>query len=338
MSSLPISFVVWLRSIYLPMVAVLAIAYGVFGYLYFSLLTAGQPGKSGVMQASFLIGIPFCMGVVVNVLLRRDPNTGFLHAAGLTGVSLLGFVLAAYLLLNEGMICIIMAIPLFLIFGLLAWVVIRILSYLVPKSWRDGHKSVAFVLLLPFVSGVIEAPAEPPVKTREYARSIVVDTTPDKLWNQIKDSTNIQPGELRDGFAYRIGMPYPIEALTPEPWVGGKRQIRLTRGVKFEEEITAWEPTRHLAWRYLFKPDSFPPGSLDDHIVLGGAYFDIEHTSYTLTPVPSANGGRATRLTLHIRARLSTNFNWYAAWWSDFMIGNTAETLLKFYQQRANPV
>ena len=125
-------------------------------------------------------------------------------------------------------------------------------------------------------------------------------------------------------------MPYPIEARTLEPRVGGKRQLTWQRGVTFEEEITAWETNRHIAWRYRFRPDSFPEGSLDDHIVVGGRYFNLEDTSYTLTP--TAEG---TRLEIRVTTRVTTNFNWYASWWAAFLVDDTARAILDFYKNRS---
>lgn len=138
---------------------------------------------------------------------------------------------------------------------------------------------------------------------------------------------------MENGIAYKIGVPYPIEARTIEARVGGKRQLLWQRGVSFEEEITDWQENRHIAWKYLFTPESFPKGSLDDHVVIGGQYFDIEDTSYTLTP--ERNG---TRLTVQVGTRVSTNFNWYADLCARYLIGDTAETILNFYKQRAQAI
>jgi hypothetical protein len=82
--------------------------------------------------------------------------------------------------------------------------------------------------------------------------------------------------------------------------------------------------------RYRFKPDSFPPGALDDHVRIGGEYFDLIESSYSLAP---HDGG--TRLTLRSRYRVSTHFNWYAGPVADFLIGDFSEVILRFYARRA---
>ncbi|MFT5391306.1 MAG: hypothetical protein ACI8PT_001500 [Gammaproteobacteria bacterium] len=40
---------------------------------------------------------------------------------------------------------------------------------------------------------------------------------------------------------HEIGVPYPFEARTVTPSVGGRRVLRWHRGLTFEEEITLWE-------------------------------------------------------------------------------------------------
>ena len=140
----------------------------------------------------------------------------------------------------------------------------------------------------------------------------------------------IQPSELGSGFAFWIGVPYPMGAEVIEPRVGGIRKSRWQRGVSFDEEITALETNRYVRWVYHFDDDSFPPGSLDDHVKVGGTHFDLEDTSYRLKPE-----GPDTRLEISVRYRVTTNFNWYAAPWADFLVGDTAVALLTFYKNRS---
>jgi len=49
--------------------------------------------------------------------------------------------------------------------------------------------------------------------------------------NAIMHPANIRPGELKDGFAFQIGVPYPVDAEVIQPAVGGIRKSRWQRGV-----------------------------------------------------------------------------------------------------------
>jgi hypothetical protein len=85
-----------------------------------------------------------------------------------------------------------------------------------------------------------------------------------------------------------------------------------------------------VSWRYRFSEDSFPAGALDDHVRIGGHYFDLGETTYSL-----AARGAGTRLSVRMRYRVSTRFNWYAAPVADFLVGDFAERILEFYARRA---
>lgn len=64
--------------------------------------------------------------------------------------------------------------------------------------------------------------------------------------------------------------------------------------------------------------------------MIGGHYFDLKDTSFTLTPVA---GG--TRLDLQAHYRVSTQFNFYADAVAQLLLGNMLETGLKFYKNRS---
>lgn len=59
-------------------------------------------------------------------------------------------------------------------------------------------------------------------------------------------------------------------------------------------------------------------------------YFDLLDTTYTLTPI-----GDKTQLDIQMRYRVSTQFNWYADPIAQWLIGNFAEVILRFYRQRS---
>jgi hypothetical protein len=100
--------------------------------------------------------------------------------------------------------------------------------------------------------------------------------------------------------------------------------------VYFEEVVQEWQPHRHLRWSYRFHADSFPRHALDDHVVIGGHYFDLIDTSYTLS-----EEGDSTRLHTATRYRISTHFNFYAEWVAQLLLGNLSQTGLQLYRRRS---
>lgn len=302
--------------------------YGVVAHRVFDILfTQPEQGRSGLMLGSFLIGVPLVVSLLWSALMARTRRVSFWQVLLGSSTPLLLFVFIAGAFLGEGMVCVLMALPLFLLMGLVG----SVLGWASEALTRDrSPKLLGVALVLPFLFAGVEQQLPEPEAVRELTRSIHIAAPPERVWQHINFPRDIRPEELAGGWAYRMGVPYPLGAWTVEPRVGGLRELRWERGVRFQEEITAYDDGRHIAWRYLFTADSFPPGSLDDHIFIGGRYFDLRDTGYTL--VPEAGG---TRLDIRVGYRISTRFNWYAQPWADFLIGDTAQTILRFYKARS---
>jgi hypothetical protein len=306
----------------------LGAAYGIVGYKFFSSMLGGKsPGSSGLMLNSFVVGVPFCIGLMVGLLAYRKRLAGAGTTMALTFLALALFVFAAGAFFQEGMICIVLATPIFVAFGLVG-TIIGIIAVAIAGS--VGSKLLSVALVLPFMVAPFEREMQTPTGRLLTTESIHIDAQPGEVWPQILSPLNIKPLELGDGLAYRMGVPYPVEAITAGGHIGGVRASRWGRGVHFEELLTAWEPGRHIAWTYEFRTDSFPPGSLDDHIAIGGRYFNLESTSYTLEPE-----GAGTRLTIEVASTVSTNFNWYANLWARPLIADTAAAILRLYKARS---
>jgi hypothetical protein len=64
--------------------------------------------------------------------------------------------------------------------------------------------------------------------------------------------------------------------------------------------------------------------------VIGGHYFDVLDTSFALYP-----DGEATLLSTTVHYRISTQFNFYADWVAQLLVGNLSEVGLQLYKARA---
>ena len=93
---------------------------------------------------------------------------------------------------------------------------------------------------------------------------------------------------------------------------------------------TAWDEHRRLRWSYRYYDDSFPRYALDEHVVIGGTYFDVKETSYSLVPRDAS-----TELTGRMTYRVSTRFNWYAVPVARFLMENLLESNLAYYRRRS---
>lgn len=277
------------------------------------------------MLVSFLFLVPFVIGALT-VYLQPKEKRSVSNAILRPWLPMFLFMVGSAVLLIEGSICIFMATPIFFamssIGGVLAWAIL--------KTAKPSSGVVGSFLLLPLLGGVWERNMPIPDAILVSERTVHVHAAAPQIWQLINNATSIQPDEMRAGWAYRIGVPYPQEALTVTTAAGRVRKLRWDKGVHFDEPILDWQENRYIRWKYDFANNSIPAAALDEHVTLGGKYFDLLDTSYLLTP--DADG---TVMQIRVSYRVSTNFNFYAAWWAGLLVDNSADTILAFYKRRA---
>jgi hypothetical protein len=185
-------------------------------------------------------------------------------------------------------------------------------------------------MVLPLVLGAFEQYIPLPDAIQTAERSIVIPASPEQIWPHLMTAERIESAEMGDGLMYRIGVPLPLSAKTEQQGGMLVRHIRMGKAIHFDQVSTQWEAERYVRWQYRFEPDSFPAGALDDHVRIGGHYFDVMDTEYTMRPVA---GGTELRVTMSYR--VSTHFNWYARPLADLLVDNFERTALDFYEHRA---
>jgi hypothetical protein len=192
------------------------------------------------------------------------------------------------------------------------------------------HAVVSCVAALPLLGGAVEHLIPSADREREQLREIHVAALPSRVWHELVDVRGIEPAEVDSAWMYRIGVPLPTAGQGDSSHGAHRRHITMGRGVHFDQVATVWREDELVSWAHEFGPDSFPPGALDDHVRIGGEYFDLGETTYSLRPE-----GAGTRLTIRMRYRVSTHFNWYAGPVADFLVGDFAAEILAFYARRA---
>jgi len=86
---------------------------------------------------------------------------------------------------------------------------------------------------------------------------------------------------------YRMGVSLPLSAATDEHGGTLVRHVTMGKNIHFDQVATTWQPNRQVLWTYRFTKDSFPPNALDDHVRIGGRYFDVIDTEYTIDEIPA---------------------------------------------------
>jgi hypothetical protein len=287
----------------------------------------GKPGLAyDPMMRSFVLLVPVGVGAVAVYLAERVERRSWSTYFWIGVVSNVLFVFGAFLIMIEGLICVILAAPLFGLIGGLAGLAMGAVC-----RWTRWPRNTMYgVVALPLLLGGFEQYLPIPQDVHSIERSRIVSASPERIWSKLVVAENIDPSEIGSAWMYRIGVPVPESAVTE--LIDGKeiRHIKMGKGIHFDQVATDWEPNRRVRWVYRFSSDSFPRGALDDHVRIGGAHFDVLDTEYALRPV---KGG--TELRVRMSYRVSTPFNWYARPIAEILVGNFEDAALKFYGHRA---
>lgn len=300
---------------------------GALAGLALRLVFIGRPGGPyAAMMASFILLVPMVVGgVTVYQAEQKYRRTwGYDLWAPFLANGL--FVLGTLLMLIEGLICAIVIVPVFATVGMVGGLIMGIVCRI--TKW-PRHTLYSFAAL-PLVLGGLEGSIATPTHLGSTERTIIIRAAPEIVWHQIMHARAIRPEEMERAWLFRIGVPLPIAGIVEASPDGPVRKIKMGKDVHFDQVFTETRENQYVRWTYRLYHDSFPPYALDDHVVVGGYYFDVKDTSYTLT---SAAVG--TELNISMGYRVTTQFNWYAEPLARFLLGNFEETVLDFYRRRS---
>jgi hypothetical protein len=293
------------------------------------LLASLHPAGFEVMTVGFTCFMPFAMGCITAYLAEiRGPQRVWVWIV-LPWLTILGALGATMLALLEGMICVAMFAPLALILASLGGL-LGGLSGRMIRSRRTRSLTVACVMVLPLFTAPWERQAFYQLDLRRVENVIDIQAAPEVVWRNIERVAAIHADELPKSWTRGIGFPDPIEATLSHEGMGGVRNASFTGGVLFVETLDVWEPRQRLGFSIVARTDQIPATTLDEHVRVGGPYFDVLRGEYRL----EALGNGTIRLHLSSRHRVSTDFNWYAHLWTDAIMSDLQRRILHVIKQR----
>lgn len=291
------------------------------------LVYSGSPGGPfAAMSAGFIYFAPGIVGAVTVYVAERSERRNWAYYIAASIIANFLFVLGTMLIMIEGLICAVVIVPLFCTLGAIGGVLMGLICRL--TNWP--RKALYSIGVLPLILGSVEADFPMTERLGVVERTVIVDAAPSEIWRRILNVPEIKPEEIERAWMFRIGVPLTRSGTFHESSGERVRRVRMGKNIYFDEVVTEWEENRHLRWIYRYHDDSFPRYALDEHVVLGGHYFDIKDTSYTLIP-----DGSRTEVRLRMTYRVSTRFNWYADPVARLLLENLAGINLEYYRGRS---
>ncbi|MFT3806112.1 hypothetical protein [Arenimonas sp.] len=298
----------------------------VYGIALRVLFGAMPEGAKGVMSAAFLIGTPFVLGSITVFACRHITQSWLFYIFG-PWIAVVLMLAGCAVALLEGSICLVMMAPLFLFVASLGGVLTGAAMHFV----RRRRSTLMSIVVLPFLIMMGEERVPMPEHNSVLVSSVVIDAEPRTVWEQIVSARAIRRDELPLSLTHLMGVPRPVEGINIRTPEGIVRFSRWERGVNFAANVTESVPYRRIRWHYRFDANSFPEGSMDEHVEIGGRFFDLQDTEFNLLPL---SGGR-TRLEIVAHYRVTSSINFYAVPAARFIGRDFVDTILGLYKLRS---
>lgn len=281
-----------------------------------------------IISIGFLIILPFFMGYLsVRWYLcgKEKSIIRFYQWFFLPFASILVSLAISLLFKLEGFICVLFAAPIMFFFAMIGGLAARFCWELLNKR-SPGTLSI---IALPLLAMFIEAQLPAPYEYRSVNTEIMIHAPLNIVWKNIKSVSAIEPTELSNTWVNQIGFPKPVAATLSHDGIGGIRQASFTGGLLFTETVNKWQPEHDLRFSIHANTETIPKTTLDEHVTIGGKFFDVLDGEYTLEQ-------RADGVLLHLSSheRLSTHINLYASLWTDTVMRTIQEQILNVIRNR----
>jgi hypothetical protein len=281
-----------------------------------------------VMSIGFLFGVPFGIGYLLIFFSPIRLVKDIRFRIFIPWVPVLLFLILTVVMRLEGIACWIMILPLFLIFttlgGLLAG------RHRLRRHYRQDKLRISLVVLLPFLIVPLEHLIPDSATRYEAYTHIDIHAPASRIWSNVVRVRTINEEEDHGRLTKLLGFPRPIRAELDYAGVGGSRQAIFSKGLIFRELVKEYADEQRMSFSIDADPHAIPATTMDQHIVVGGKYFDVLDGTYELKPLP----GGIYRLNLFSHFTLKTRFNFYANWWAGWIMRDIQDNILQVIRGR----
>jgi hypothetical protein len=286
-----------------------------------------------LMNIGFIFVMPLTLGVLTVYFGTARQKRGWAYWIFMPWLTCVILLAAAFLIGWEGSICILMALPIFLLMSSLGGVITGLLTRR-KTAEQNSYSLVILFVFLPFVTSAIENQFGLPESIRTVDTQITINASPQTVWENIARVKPIRPDEQRFSMFHLLGFPRPVEATLSHEGLGGVRHATFEGGVLFVETIDKWEREQELSFGIKADSATIPPTTLDEHVTVGGPYFDMLEGTYKIERLSD----KQVVLHLSSKHRLSTRFNSYGGQWTDYIMRDIQENILGVIKRRCETV
>ena len=229
----------------------------------------------------------------------------------------------------EGWACWIMISPLFLIFASIGGLIAGHF-----KNKKNENLNISILVLLPFLIGPIENAIPRNTKTYTTYTSIEINSDAQTIWDNVTSVKEIKSNEDNSKLISWLGFPKPIKTELDTLAIGGYRKAVFQKGLIFNETVTKYEDLKLMEFKIKANTYEIPSTTLDEHILIGGEYFDMLNGTYELKKIST----NKYNLILYSNFSMKTTFNSYASIWGNWIMKDIQNNILNVIKRRSEKI
>lgn len=280
-----------------------------------------------VMSISFLFCLPTVIGALTIYLSDKTKAEKLSYRIFMPWVPVLLFLVITLAFAIEGWACWLMVLPVFLLAASIGGL---IGGYFKLKK-RNDKLNISLFIMLPFILAPLESLINEIPATYEAYTFIDIHSEADNIWDHVTRVNEISEEDDTGWLNRFLGFPRPVTAKLDFEGVGAYRKAIFTNGLVFHETVTEYADNRIMVFDIKAYPHQIPSTTLDEHVVIGGDYFDVLKGMYELEDL----GNGTKRLHLSSTFEMKTTFNIYAGWWGKWIMKDIQNNILNVIKKRA---
>jgi hypothetical protein len=271
------------------------------------------------------IWLPFVLGATSTLLYGYNNSVTKRKLFGISTWTLLMFCIGLLTFAWEGLICMIMAFPIGLLFTWVGhWV-----GYQILKS-KVGNTSATIILLFLSVPSLMafEHAKQDKEDIRSVTTSIEISGTPEQVW---KNVIAFPPLKEPTEFIFKTGIAYPINATIQGQGIAAVRHCNFSTG-SFVEPILVWNKPNLLKFSVDEQPEPMKEISFYDiHPNHLHGYWVSKQGQFKLTQL--ANGHTLLEGTTWYVNKIKPELYWTV--WSDYIVHKIHRRVLEHIKTQA---
>jgi len=284
-------------------------------------------GIFNMMSVTFLFLLPSIVGALTVYFSKEEKIKKFSYRFFAPWIPIFVFFFITLIFAIEGWPCLLMILPIFLLASSIGGI---IGGHLKLKK-KDNNLYVSILALSPLFVSPIENYIG--AKTTPYKAYTFIDINAPahKIWDNVTRVREIRKDQDKGWLTNLLNFPRPVKAELNFEGVGASREAIFTNGLVFHETVTEYINNKKMSFTIKAHPHEIPLTTMDEHLVIGGKYFDVLNGTYELEKLNDTT----YRLHLWSNFKLTTTFNFYASWWANNIMKDIQNNILQIEKQRS---